>query len=230
MKLENVLKLQNSKVQFKVKKILPQVYHLQFNNRKDLTSTLLRFEEFYESPKFRNKVFSMNDFYFWYKTTRDNKKFSYLTDWSGFNFPSYVFQPFWNEEFENLSTRENAVLKKFPKSKNKFYIIGTFKNKSNIKDELLVFKHEVAHALYYLDSSYRKNVSKILKDLNSKPIHKYLKKLGYHEAVLEDETHAYYLTDQDALKEQKISISQIVAHKLEANYQKYYQKYQAKAK
>lgn len=206
MKLETVLKHQNSKVKFKVNKLLPQVYHLKFNSRKDLTSTLLRFEEYYESPKFRNKVFSMEEFFNWYKTTRKNKKFSYLTDWSGFNFPSYVFKPFWDEKFTNLTKREKAVLQKFPKSNKKFYIIGTFNNKSNIKDELLVFKHELAHALFYLDSGYRNKVKSILKKINCKPIHKYLKELGYHESVWVDETHAYYLTDQDALLKSQISI------------------------
>lgn len=230
MKLETVTHIQNSPVSFRVKEILPGVYHLSFADRKDLTSTLLRFEEFYESPKFRNKIFSMNEFYSWYLTTRDNQKFSYLTDWSGFNFPSTVFNPFWSGKFKNLSKREQKVLQKFPETKKKFYIIGTYRNNKNIKDNKLILKHELAHSLYYLDASYRRKVNKILEKINQKPIHKYLKKLGYHPSVLMDETHAYYLTDQDALIEAKIPISQLVAHKLDALFDEYYRKYRAKLK
>ena len=39
-----------------------------------------------------------------------------------------------------------------------YYVIGTIEN---TKDKT-VFSHELAHALYYLDSSYKKSVDKIL--------------------------------------------------------------------
>lgn len=226
MKLEKVQKLQNSKVKFSVSEIIPNVFHLQFDSRKDLTSTLVRFEEFYESPEFRNKVFSMEEFFFWYKNSKKHKRFSYFTDWSGFNFPSYVFKPFWSNKFTNFTKREQKVLKAFPENKNKFYIIGTYKSNNKKYQELLVLKHELAHALFYTDKNYRRNVLKILKELKTtKPLEKYLASLGYHPGVFLDEIHAYYLTDQDALRKAKIFISIKVAQKLEANYQKYSQKY-----
>ena len=45
-----------------------------------LTSTFLRFQEYYESPKFRNLGFSLEEFQDWYVTTRDHGEFSYYSD------------------------------------------------------------------------------------------------------------------------------------------------------
>lgn len=224
MILQKVLSLQDQPIKFQMSEIIANVYHLQFESRKDLTSTLVRFEEFYESPQFRNKVFSMEEFYSWYKTSKKHGRFTYFSDWSGFNFPSYVFKPFWNKQFNNLTKREKKVLQKFPETNNKFYIIGTYK--SNIKDQAAVLKHELAHALYYIDSGYRRKVNKILKLVkNQNSINKYLANLGYHSGVFLDETHAYYLTESEDLKKAKISISSKVAHLLESNYQTYLKKY-----
>lgn len=224
MKLEKVVELQKQKVDFQISEIIPNVFHLKFASQKDLTSTLVRFEEFYESPEFRNKIFSMEEFYFWYKNSKKHGRFSYFTDWTGFNFPSYVFKPFWEKKFKNLTVREKKLLQKFPQTSNKFYIIGTYK--SNIKDHDSVLKHELAHALFYIDSGYRRKVLKILKGIkNPKPLENYLGELGYSPKVFQDEIHAYYLTEIEDLKKAKITISNKVAQDLEANYQFYKNKY-----
>ena len=64
------LKLTNKPVKFKKKILFKGLIHLEFETQKDLTSSLIRFQEHYESPKFRKKMFSFKDFYEWYKTTR----------------------------------------------------------------------------------------------------------------------------------------------------------------
>lgn len=223
MKLSELNSLQKKPVKFQMQEILPGVYHLNFSKRTDLTSTLLRFQEHYESPKFRNKIFTIPEFVRWYKTTR-NGKFSYLTDWSGFNFPSTVVEKFWKNKFSKITAREKQVLLNFSPDQGKFYIIGTY-GKTNNKNYKLILKHELAHALYYLDESYRNQVQEVLAKVDAKPIHQYLKKLGYHKSVWMDETNAYILTDQDALLEQQITISQNVSHTLDKLFDKYYKKY-----
>ena len=50
----------------KVKKITDRVYLVTFTNRFDLTMTFMRYQEYYESPKFRNKIFSLAEFMRWY--------------------------------------------------------------------------------------------------------------------------------------------------------------------
>lgn len=226
MKLSELNSLQKKLVKFQLQEIIPGVIHLNFSKQTDLTSTLLRFQEYYESPKFRNKHFTIPEFVRWYKTTRSGK-FSYLKDWSGFNFPSSVVETFWNKwsnKKTNFTVREKQVLLNLPDKSNKFYVIGTY-GKTNNKDYKLILKHELAHALYYLDENYKKQVLQVLKKVEVKPIHQYLKKLGYHKSVWMDETNAYILTDQDDLLESQITISQNVSHQLDKLYTKYYQKY-----
>lgn len=220
MKINNLI---NSPVKFKVKELIPQVYHLEFKTQKDLTSTLLRFQEHYESPKFRKKIFSFKEFISWYKLTR-NGKFTYFLDWSGFNFPSSVLKPFKDGRFGKLSKREQLVLDQFNNNSNKFYIIATYKSK-NYKNDLEVKKHELAHSLFYLNKKYQKKVLNILSKVNIKPIHKYLKKIGYHQSVWTDESHAYLLTDTDSLRLEKIDLKPYLKAiiQLEKNYQKYIQ-------
>ena len=68
------------------------IYHVSFPNQYLLAATFLRFQEHYESPKFRGRIFDWEEFMDWYAEQKG--KFSYLQDWSGFNLPSPVFEPF----------------------------------------------------------------------------------------------------------------------------------------
>jgi hypothetical protein len=191
---EGVYKTLNSSIKFKVNEIAPKIFHLQVKSQRDVTSTLLRFQEFYESPKFKGKIFSVDEFITWYRTTRRGK-FSYFSDWTGFNFPSSVLDPFKDGSFGDLTAREKSVLKKFSKEK-KFYLIGTFKGTSKKTDQGIL-NHEIAHAMFYLNPKYKKEVLKVLAPLKLAPIFRYLKNQGYHKDVYLDEAHAYLLDLQD---------------------------------
>lgn len=213
-----ILDITKKKVSFKIQQILPKVFYIEFKDRKDLTSTLLRFQETYESPKFRNKFFSLEEFAAWYKTTRKGR-FTYFSDWSGFNFPSYVLKPFYEGQFDTLSIREKQILEAFKDEKGLFYIIATYKSK-NQEDFMGTKKHEIAHSQYYLNKSYHKSVNTILKNLKLKPIFAYIKSLGYHQSVFLDEAHAYLLTDSDSLVEAGVKIENYskAISALEKNY------------
>ena len=194
----------NSKVRFKIKELYPKFFHLEFESQKDLTSTLIRFQEHYESPKFRGKIFSLDEFVSWYKTIKKGK-FTYFTDWSGFNFPSTVLNPFQCGDFGQLTVREKTILRRLPKS-GKFYVVATHRNKNQSKD-ILVMRHELAHALFYLNPRYRKAALKILNKVKLKPIFKYLKSMGgYCSEVLLDEAHAYLMVDSLDLRDEGIKL------------------------
>lgn len=195
----------NSNVKFKLKEILPKVYHIEFSKQVDVTSSLIRFQENYESPKFRGKTFSLDQYIAWYRTTRKKNRFTYFTDWSGYNFPSKTLKPFKDGRFGPLSVREKAVLDSLD-IKGNFYVIGTFKSGKK-KDDFMLKKHEIAHALFYLNANYRKNVLKVLRTVDEKPIFKFLKSAGYHPGVFLDETHAFLLVDSKELKEDGIKLS-----------------------
>lgn len=191
MKLSEFETIRNKPVSFKIKEVFPKCIFLGFKTGSDLSSSFIRFQEHYESPKFKNKKFSMKEFYRWYKKERGS--FSYIDDWSGFNIPSTSLNSFKRSKFTKITQREKAILNILPKGK--FYIIAS--------EELdrVTQKHEIAHALFFLNTKYKKNVMKILKTIkNPSPAFEMLKEKGYHKSVLWDELHAYILSDLYMIK------------------------------
>ena len=178
------------------KEVLPNIYYIKFKTQKELCSTFLRFQEYYESPKFRNKIFTLKEFKKWYtknsKKGKETNNFTYYSDWSGFNIPSSILKPFYNGKFNPLSRKEKTFLDLFTEIKGDFYIIGTYGIKK-------VVKHEIAHGLFYVNSSYKKEILRILNKINKEyrdKINNYLSiSGGYHECSWEDEPHAYLLTN-----------------------------------
>jgi len=166
------------------KKVAPNVYLLLFDDRQNMCKTFLRFAEHYESPQFRNKIFSLSEFKEWYKTTR-NGKFTYYDDWGGFNVPSYVFVPFRDGRFKYLSDKEKLLLNSISKIKEPFYLIAAQKGTSQ------TIQHELSHGLFYTNEEYRENVLKLVEQFDHTEAHEYLIKQGYCEEVIQDELNAY---------------------------------------
>lgn len=164
--------------------------------------TFMRFQEHYESPKFRNKIFSRDEYIKWYQDYTNSFSFTYYSDWTGFNIPGYVLLPFFSGAFTELTNREREFLNLFRKCTGQYYIIGCKKGNR------LTLKHELMHALYYNNSLYRMEVDKILTEVNCLfQINVYLKNKGYHNQVIRDESHAYLLTCQKQLKEAGINLT-----------------------
>lgn len=158
------------------------------STHKELSLSFMRFQEYYENPYFRNKVFTCGQLKEWYSLNYGSD--SYIRDWSGFNFPSTVLTPFRNGLFDPLTREENNLLKLFKYRHDVFYVIG-----ANDDD---VLRHELAHALYFSNINYRHKVSTYL-DKNKRKIKKSIKYLidkGYHPEVIYDELQAY-ITDND---------------------------------
>ena len=177
-----------------IKKLTDCIYHLEFKKQSKLTRTMVRFQEHFESPEFRGKIFTMKEFKKWYKKMSKGK-FSYYEDWVGFNIPSEILKPFYEGKFNPLSKKEQWFLDQFRGVEGKFYIIGTYvaKNKKANSDTL---QHEIAHALFYTNDAYRAEVLAILEPLKLKKLKKSFAKDGdYHESVFTDECHAYIMGD-----------------------------------
>jgi len=218
VKLKNLEKIVESKICFKVEEIIPHVYNVRFKKQKDLTSTLFRLQEFYESPEFRNKHFSLQEFHTWY-SQQHKGKFTYLSDWTGFNIPSSIVDKF-IKKFK-MNKREKALIRLFKRKKVPYYLIGTYGSK---KDYKVVLKHEIAHAMFFQNKSYKRAILKILKSLKKDKIFKFLKNLGYHPKVWLDETHAFILTDYDSLKKNKVYIPRKVQKEIEETFEKFFKK------
>lgn len=168
------------------------IIYIRFDSQYEMTSTMVRIQEFYESPyqEIRNKHFSLDTFIDVFVKNSKKEKFTYFTDWSGFNLPDKVVRKFlWMYLFD-LRKKEVQLLKQIPFSMllgfKKFYLIATY------DDDCL--EHEKAHALYYLSKYYRKEMDDLIHNLTAKKKVYWFNKLekqGYCEEVFSDEIQAY---------------------------------------
>lgn len=148
---------------------------------------MLRPQEYYEneSTEFRGQSFTHKEFRKWY--SKKMGKFSYTSDWGGFNLPGWVLKMLRHGTMNPLTLREKALLAAVPDSSEEFYVIA-----ANTDDHDLLM-HEISHAMFYLSKSYKEQTLKILRKYNTKDISAMLRELGYWNAVIEDETIAYLL-------------------------------------
>lgn len=171
-----------------IKEIYPNVFLCKFDSQYELTSTLIRIQEFYESPykEIRNSFFTLDQYMDIYIKDHKNK-FTYFEDWSGFNFSSELLNNFKAMFISDLRVKEQNFIKEISKvAKEKSYIISVYKNQD--------IKHELAHALYYVDSSYKKEMDLLLEQNKVNKIRQSIKKMGYADNVLDDEIQAYLIS------------------------------------
>jgi hypothetical protein len=175
----------------KKREVLPGIYLVEFQTQYQLAATFLRFQEHYESPRFRKRVFSLEQYMDWYASVHGN--FTYYEDWAGFNIPSWVLEPFRNGRFDPLSAKEQRLLDLFRAQEGRFYIIGASPARGHLDSATI--EHELAHALFHVCGSYQEDVSDCLSTLKLESLRRAVSKLGYARAVLDDEVHAYLLTE-----------------------------------
>jgi hypothetical protein len=190
---------------FSVRELLPHVYHLHFERGYDLAMHFVRAQEYYESPRFFRKFFTMIDFMDWYAKEHGKGAFTYPTDWSGFNVPSTVLLEVYGPTVELPDpNRYDEFMKSLVgwasrvEYGHNFYFIGTssagYKGDS---DEENVLDHEIAHALYFTNPKYRKAVTSCLAGMDAAArvqAKAALAAMGYHATTIDDEVHAYSAT------------------------------------
>ena len=141
------------------------IIHVQYNTRYELCSSFMRLHEYYESadPQIQGHYFTIEEYMDSY--AKANGGFSYTMDWSGFNIPHNVYHEFcdlfeshgFNKKETTLIHEINRVLDDMTMTIDnlmnlKFYIIGSYKE---CPREANVVQHEIAHALYSIDSDYK---------------------------------------------------------------------------
>ena len=174
----------------------PQIYLIESSSRQDLAETFMRFQEYYESPEFKGKTFSVEDFAHWY--TAKYGSFSYAKDWYGFNIPGTVLKPFRQGQFDPLTSKERNLLKLCEKADASSYIIGVTPNAEYFKETV---KHEFVHGAFYTNPEYRKEVVNCVRSFSITPIYRGLMRMGYCEDVVIDETNAYVLVEPETIQE-----------------------------
>ena len=77
---------------FKIRRVAPNVYSLTFDKRYELCMSLVRIQEFYESPSddIRGKYFTLERFIDYWSKEMGEGVFDYPAKWNGFNFPGAV--------------------------------------------------------------------------------------------------------------------------------------------
>ena len=182
---------------FKTKKPIKNCLLFEFDTQKDLALSFCRVEEYYEgNPKVNGKYLRLEDFIDAFMS--DDGKLEYFHYWTGFNIPGDIFKKWWNEPYAAEKTKWETklaaeVAKKIDMEKP-FYIIG------GKRGDMEVIDHEIAHALYYMNSEYKDLMDtanyqfyKNLRGEYSKMV-KALKKMGYGNNVIKDEVQAYMST------------------------------------
>lgn len=174
----------------------PPIYLVEVQNRKVLAETFMRFQEYYESPEFKGKVFTVEEFARWYASKYGS--WTYSKDWYGFNIPSKVLEPFRNGQFDPLTEYEQKLLDICAKAAGDFYVIGVTPKAEYFADTV---KHEFVHGAFHVNENYRKEVASCLADHKIQTIKKGLSKMGYHSDVHNDEANAYILVEPETIGE-----------------------------
>jgi hypothetical protein len=184
------LKIGDLRKLFSVSHLGPKIRILHSPSSEVLAFMMLRFQEYYESPNFHGKFFSLEEFKNWYNSSKATKDFSYYSDWSGFNFPGSVTDFFTKGLMGPLSEGEKSVLTGLFGLKSPYYVIGVAEE-ANGSIDMYYLRHELSHACYHLYPSYRQEVQQIIANLDLKDLKAHLLKIGYARKSLEDECVAY---------------------------------------
>src|SRR5271157_5489607 len=103
------MEIEKPKMNVKLIKIRPQVYHLIFKTRYEMCSTMMRLQEFYESPykNVKGKYFTLEEYMDTY--AKDFGNFTYTEAWSGFNVPDVAIKNFFGLFKDNLLEKEKYL-------------------------------------------------------------------------------------------------------------------------
>ena len=137
---------------------------IKADSQKELADTFIRFQEHYESPQFRNKIFTLGQLKNWYSIKYGAD--TYNKDWTGFNFPSRILEPFRQGLFDPLTKEEKRLIKLLKYRNDDFYIIGANSDST--------LRHELTHALYHNNKDYRKKINQLLDSNKKRHLYLYL--------------------------------------------------------
>jgi hypothetical protein len=175
------------------RKITKDIYLLRFKTQYELAATCLRMQEYYESPRFHGRIFSLEQFMDWYAARHGN--FTYYQDWVGFNMPSSALEPFYEGKFDPLSEKEKRLLGLFKNLSQRFYVIGVYG--AGARGDLT---HELAHALFFVDETYRKSAREAMSRYSTAKLARKIAKAGYAKHVIPDEIQAYLISPSGELR------------------------------
>ena len=199
---------------FLPQQISGSIYLVRFDESAKMAKALLRFQEFYESPKFRGEIFTLEEFKRW--RVEQTGAFTYYTDWTGFNFPSWVLAPFREGKFGELSYEEQLVVGATADISEPFYLISVANKRSNEDGttepydvDTSALRHEIAHGLWSTNPEYRAEMLAEMEGCNLSPFYRWIRQNMYHPATWLDEAHAYLTCDFGYLLEKGAKVEEL---------------------
>lgn len=183
----------------KIIKLTDQITQVECDSQHEVASRFCRIQEFYESPEFMDKIFTLGQLRKWYSTKHG--AWDYYQRWSGFNVPDIAFKPFIEGLFDPLSKQEEELIELFRYKAMPFYVIGT-----STDSEEDVVQHEFLHGLFYTVPWYRESVLKEMEPYEAelKPLKAHIAKLGYNKKVWDDECQAYIGASTEYLAQEEV--------------------------
>lgn len=170
----------------------------------ELGRMFLRPQEFYESPRYRGRFFTHEQFKRYYKRHWGRGAFSYYRDFQGYNMPGEVFLD-WQKAFASTETEEEQkLLNLLGALPNRFYLIGA------LERDVSTVKHELSHAFYHLFRDYREMTTAALYSQRRPEFGRLrdkLRKTMYRNEVLDDECVSYILFESAWMRRNGIAFS-----------------------
>jgi hypothetical protein len=191
---------------FALEEVRKNIFHLRIDDPVKCGLTALRYSEYYESPKFHRKFFTLMEFIEEWIRNNDGV-FAYTRDYSGYNIPDWVFDELMPltgdspiqdiQPYDVFMSNIVATIRDTMRLRgdNNFYLVLTSKKSVDATVE-----HEVSHGFYYLDEDYRNSVNNLCDRFRATYPDSYeaminvLKDIGYIDDVFHDEIGAYLAT------------------------------------
>lgn len=181
---------------FTFKKLRDQVYEVRFDEQREMCLSFLRYQEFYESPKFQGKNFTWAEFISWYCRERNKKGlFSYMKDWGGYNLPASVISEVHAGGIKDPNNYDALMLSLCNMMDDDSYLLGTYDDKHNS----VIDAHEMTHAMYSIDLEYKNKCIDLISECEkTQDLVNILMKNDYAESSCYDEIQAYLTTSDEA--------------------------------
>jgi len=191
------LEFKNSDVQ--VSKPFDGCILLKYKTVPDVARSFFRVTEYYDGKHYggSNRSVSLVDFLDNWMDRAGNV--DYFKFWDGFNIPDHAFRA-WKRSAGALSTAEQVMVdavNRASKGLKKYCVIGVGGTDS------ATLRHEIFHARYYLDSTFKSQADALIQAHKNDPAFKaitqtLIKKLDYVDHV--DEEAAAYLYTGSQMK------------------------------
>lgn len=191
----------------RISKLTSNIYILTFSSRYELCMSFVRINEFCDSPRFKNKVFTLDEFMDYWVKKNNSKCFEYPAKWNAFGLSCKDLLD-WFSQFKmeqgKVRDKEKKIIEKIltkvsVDALRKTYLIAMYNGHSK-REKKRLLEHEIAHAMYFLDPVYRSSCNALIDKIDRKSlrlIKRTLFSMGYSsgKGVVWNEIQAYLSTD-----------------------------------